>query len=424
MKRIMCSCIMFNMILIKLFSQVFNNDKNTEETNGGTANRIAAVSVSGLKRTKPHVLENPLQKFIGMDEQDADINEVYAVIEDTGILEPQSIEIVNNQDGEGKILKIRVREKWSILFGPYFNISSNNWSAGGAVYDTNSFGLKDTMLVMGMYGKNEWAAHAAYTNTPDAIGRFGFIIDGLFSSKDNENKNQTGDAVLRRFNTFTVNPSFSLMYSLTDLLTPSLGVSYRYSMLQSIENPLNAPEDGIQAITITPGIGIRHSSWDGYLLSEKSMVIKYNYGIVFEDSAVHSVSLDAKFKHSIVPGFRLVSKAALLFSSPSAAPYFETSPVSAINILPSTYSAANYAGISLGLEKYLFKFPWGTFALSLAYQVVYSDGELLRSQFDHGPAVFLQMYFRRLAVPGIALGTAYNVDKNYFEFVFNIGIGF
>jgi hypothetical protein len=422
-KRTICFFVIFNVAVLRLFSQGLNDNEN-EKNNGETVNRITAISVLGLKRTKPHIIENPLQKFIGMDEQDVDVNKVYAVIEDVWVLEPLTIDITDNEEGTGKTLVVTVREKWSLLAGPYFNAGSGGWSAGAVVFEANAFGIKDTMLAMGIYGKSEWSAHLAYTSTPDAAGGFGFIIDWLLHFQNNEKTDQTVDKIFRRFNTLTINPSVSVMYSLTDLLTPSLCVSYRNSLLRETENPLNDPEDGIQAVTITPGIGIRHSSWDGYLLSEKSADLNYNYSIGVGSKDMHSVTLDAMIQHSIVPGFRVASKVGLLFSSSSDVPYFEKPPVSAINILPITYSAANYAGLSLGLEKHLFKFRYGTVAASLVYQIVYSDGEFLRNQFDHGPAFFAQWYFSRLAVPGLALGGAYNVAKRHFEFAFSTGVNF
>jgi hypothetical protein len=36
----------------------------------------------------------------------------------------------------------------------------------------------------------------------------------------------------------------------------------------------------------------------------------------------------------------------------------------------------------------------------------------------------LQMYFSGLAIPGVGLGGAYNVDKNTWQFAFNVGMLF
>jgi outer membrane protein assembly factor BamA len=71
-------------------------------------NQITAISISGLKRTKPYIVERLLQKFIGRNAADVDINEVIAVIESTGILEPVSVELIDNQDGSGITLLVTI----------------------------------------------------------------------------------------------------------------------------------------------------------------------------------------------------------------------------------------------------------------------------------------------------------------------------
>jgi hypothetical protein len=60
---------------------------------GGT---ITDVAVSGLQRTKPHVVTNPLRKFAGIDERALDVNDVFAVVKHIGIVEPLSAEVVDH----------------------------------------------------------------------------------------------------------------------------------------------------------------------------------------------------------------------------------------------------------------------------------------------------------------------------------------
>jgi hypothetical protein len=63
-------------------------------------------------------------------------------------------------------------------------------------------------------------------------------------------------------------------------------------------------------------------------------------------------------------------------------------------------------------------------ALAAAYEVVYSNGAILDHQFDHGPVAMLQVYFSKLAFPGMGAGAAYNADKNKWQIAFNIGMSF
>ena len=418
MKRIVCVFVVFIEFLLPGFSQT-GEDHNSINQN---KNVITSISILGLKRTKLYVIEKYLQKFIGRTEDDVDSNEVYVTINETNVLEPISIEITDNETENGKTLLVTVKEKWTVFPVPFFSINSGRWSVGGALVDTNAFGVMDMVNIGGDYGSDSWSLNLIYMKMPKTVGDFGFTILGMFKHQDTENTEQTGNDVLQRFNNITINPKVSMSYKLTELITTSFDVSYHYIRLTDTENPVNAPLDGIHSIGLSPRISLRKSTWDGYLISEKNVSLGYNYKFIIGADNAQSVSLNGVFNHPIIPGFLMTVKSGILFSSSS--PFFESKPISPINILSSKYSALNYAAASVGLKKYILKFGLGTVSIAAAYQAAYSHGVFLEHQFDHGPVVTAQMYFSRLAIPGVGLGAAYNVSKNSFQLAANIGLFF
>jgi hypothetical protein len=418
MKRAFMVLAVCTAVLTGLFSQELADNSRGEQ-------RITAVSVIGLKRTKPYIAETPLQKFIGMDADSIDNNEVIAVVKSTGVIEPLSVEIIDNQEGNGKTLVVTVKEKWTIFPIPIISVNSSGWSAGGVLADANAFGLKDMMMVMGIFGTGDLTASVMYINTPDRIGAFGWNVMGFFSLQENETTDQTGERILQLYNSMSINPTIGLSYSWREHITPSLSLSYRYVGLRDTDNPINAPENGVHALTLSPSINIRYNSWDGYFLNDKNASLKYNYTFVINDEDVHSVSINAAFNHSLIPGFRFTAKSGMTFAAPSASPFFESSSASIpVSILAQRYSAHHIAGLSLGLEKYLLKFKFGMLSVSAAYQGVYSYSSVLEHQADHGAAAMLQMYFSGVALPAMGLGGAYNVDKNIWQYAFNVGMSF
>jgi hypothetical protein len=108
------------------------------------------------------------------------------------------------------------------------------------------------------------------------------------------------------------------------------------------------------------------------------------------------------------------------------APILQESPPSTaqVSILPSGYRARNYAGTSLGLEKYIFKFSSGTLSALLSWQAVWSDGSILKNQADQGIAGGISFYLSRLAIPALAVGGAYNITAHYFQGSFSLGMSF
>ncbi|GAB6393483.1 MAG: BamA/TamA family outer membrane protein [Treponematales bacterium] len=409
-------------LALPLFPEEPGNAESARQADA-ESDRVTAISVSGLKRTKRYVVETPLQKFMGRRETEINRNDVYAIVKETGVLEPESVEIVDNEDSGGKVLKITVREKWAFVPIPFFSADSSGWSLGGAITDANAFGIKDSIVVMGNYDSGSWMAGLMYFHSAKAVGSLGWQVIAVFASREEEAVDQTGEETLRRFSMTALSPSFGLSYPLSESFTASVNVSYRNMMMRESEDALHAPENGVQAITLNPGISVRRSSWDGYFLSENSVSLKYEYTAILGGDDVQAASFSAAVNHSLVPGLRLISRSGVAAAVPSASPLFESSPSSAgVNILPMKFSARNFAGVSLGLEQYLHKFPFGTLSLTAVYQAVYSHSDLLPHQFDHGAAAMLRLYLSRLALPGMGFGVSYNVDKDVFQYAFNVGM--
>jgi hypothetical protein len=128
------------------------------------------------------------------------------------------------------------------------------------------------------------------------------------------------------------------------------------------------------------------------------------------------------FEKSIVPGFRTSIRSGLLWE-PLVPVLFESPPSAAeVAILPRSFSARHYAGLSLGLEKYLFTMSFGTCSVLTAWQMVYSHGSILKDQFDYGISGAVFFYMSKLAIPALGVGAAYNIPAEYFQFSFSLGM--
>ncbi|GHV93756.1 hypothetical protein AGMMS50293_00760 [Spirochaetia bacterium] len=409
-------------VVLILFILIIGVPAFSQSANGESG-VITSISISGLKRTKLHVAENPLRRFVGQEAASLDTDQVRAVVLDTGILEPLLVEIRDaaaETAGE-KILFIEVREKWAIFPVPVFFIGSGSMLAGAAFYDANAFGLNQKMAVAGMYQTGGWIATALYMVPPDSAGSFGWIANVLYIESERRDGNQKNET-LRRFNTRSVSAGGILQYRFTETLTGAFRLSYMNVQLRDTAAPLLAPPEGAQVISMAPEFSARRSSWDGYLLSEESASIGYTFVQGFPSPSVHSLSLRGVYEKSILPGFRTNFRFGLLYKN-EAPLLFESGPhEAAVNILPSSFSARHYAGLSLGLEKYLFRFSFGTVSALGSWQMAWSNGPLLGDSFDYGVMGSLFFYMSRLAIPAMGFGLAYNIPAEYFQFSFSIGM--
>ncbi|MDR1931946.1 MAG: hypothetical protein LBQ57_03880 [Spirochaetales bacterium] len=387
------------------------------------AGLVTEISISGLERTRDHVARYHLKKFIGREAAGLDFDEVKAAVLDTGMLEPLSVELEAKPGGEGYILKVTVEEKWAIIPLPMFNYSSDSLTAGGIIVDTNAFGLGDTFAIGGTYMTEGWNVLALYEHKPSQDYVPGWEFGGLYSREERRDTNQK-DEDIRRFKLDAIIASFGLSYALSDNLTASIAFLFQQGTLLDSGDPLLAPADDARAMGLSPALSWEESSWDGYLLSRRNATLKYDWTAGIDFPSFYAVSLEAIYEKSLIPGFRLNLQSGIVYS-PNATVFFEKDPSAAlVDILPDTFAARSYAGLSLGLEKYLYRFSWGTLSLLTAYQAVWSEGSILGEELDQGAAGFLRLYLSKIALPALGIGMAYNVSSGYRRMVISLGISF
>ncbi|MDR1930457.1 MAG: hypothetical protein LBQ44_07495 [Treponema sp.] len=389
------------------------------EPDGGgqlSSGPITSVEVSGLKRTKPRITDYALEKFIGREGETLDLNEVKAAVIDTGVLEPVSVELVRGE--EGLILTVQVEEKWSLFPIPIATITSGGANFGLLLMDTNAGGLKDQAAVGGMYGSDGWMAMLMYRNTPDRRGFPGWNAAFFYNRRNQGNQSRWGET-LRSYEAVLLSGRLGLDYPLTDHLNLSFNLSL--TDLAITKRLFNAPESGYRTIGFAPGLSLRYSNWDGYLLSERSLSFAYGYKLALEGSSGHEFQIRGNYGVSLVPGFLLKLRGGGVLR-----PGGDALSESALyqGILPANFYALNYAAVQGGLEKYLFKFRMGTLSATASWQFVLSSSLLSGLNFDHGPAGGIRFYLSRLAIPALDFGAAYNMVTGIPQFSLNLGMGF
>jgi len=379
----------------------------------GAEEVVTQVEFQGLKRTKPAAVMRHMRPFLGRPAESILPTEVYAAVLDTGILEPLSYTI------EGGVLRVEVREKWSFFPLPIIAISSSRTSYGGFLIDTNAFGLTDKFFLGGMYnGGSNWMAMASYSHTPLQEGFPGWGLSGRFARQERKDADQKNNT-FRRADIQAFGGSLGLSYPLANIFHASLIFSYEDVRRQNSDFP--GPETLRQG-TIAAGFGARTVEWDGFFLSERSVGVGYGYTLGTE--SFQTIRASGVFEMPLFPSFRLRLKAGAVHGIETPA-FFEYSPKEArVDILPGSFKAHTLAGLSGGIEQFLYRFSFGILSIQASYQGVWSWSPALGNSLDHGVAGLLSVYLSRLAVPALGLGLCYNVEADYLQFAFNMGMSF
>ena len=276
------------------FLMAQNNDIDSHE-------RIAAISINGLRRTRLSTAERPLQKFIGLEASQVNFDEVWAEVLALGVLEPISVEI------DGQTLVVTVREKWAIFPIPLAMGNSSGFSFGLAVLDNNAFGLNDTLAFGGVYHPESWMAAIAYLhNSPG--GRIpGWNSRVVYSRGERSDRDQNNHD-LRRFELDEISIRAALNFPLlenSDFLIASPQFYFDNIFLRNSEKAMNGPTEELRLFSIGSELALRKNSWDGYLLSQEAASLRYSYRTTFTGTSYHSIRFRGTWEKSLIPGFRL-----------------------------------------------------------------------------------------------------------------------
>jgi hypothetical protein len=303
--------------------------------------------------------------------------------------------------------------------------SSGNTVFGLFLMDVNAFGQRDQMSVGAIYGSSGFSGLAMYNHTPNRAGLPGWNAAVSYGHRESEDLDRY-ETVHRRYSTNQFRLSLGINYPFNNLFSGSTSLSFTNISLAENENPLNPPEKGAMLLGFSPSLSLRRSSWDGFLLSQQSLSLRYGYNYALLGSSFHQVDIRGVFEQSFIPGFRAGLRAGLVWRShgdTSTNTLFEYSPQSVnINILPQGFSARNYASLSAGLEKHLIQFRWGSLSALGSWQSVFSYGSISGEQFDHGPSGGLRLYLSRVALPAMSLNFAYNMNSGLYQAGFNLGM--
>ncbi|GHV86110.1 hypothetical protein AGMMS50230_17180 [Spirochaetia bacterium] len=392
---------------------------------------ITSIEVIGLKRTKPHVARYPLEQFLGREGADLNLNEVEAAVRNTGILEPVLVELAKAADSGadgGLALRVTVEEKWSIFPVPLVMAGSGETSFGLFLADTNAFGLRDQAVLGGIYGSSGWRAMAMYNLTADRRGLPDFTSLVMYNRRERKDSDRE-KRIYRQYTADELRLSLGLQYPFTRHLSGSITTSFTSISLARNDPPqvstlVEIPERGAKLLALGPVLTLRYSTWDGFLLSQQSLSLRYSYSFALEGTSLQTVEFQGVYEQSLTPGFRLFVRSGALWKT-GEDPLMEEGPQKAqVDILPRQFSARQYAGFSAGLEKYLFKAKYGTLSVLGAWQGVFSRGPISGTEFDHGPSGGIRFYLSRLALPALGAGVAYNMNSGLFQFTFSLGMGF
>ncbi|MCL1993556.1 MAG: BamA/TamA family outer membrane protein [Spirochaetes bacterium] len=381
---------------------------------------VVGVEVTGLRRTREHIILYPLQRFVGMPAAEIDFAEVRGAVLDTGVLDTVSEELVQTEDG--LILYVTVWEMWSIFPAPvFFMTGGGDFNFGFFFADANAFGARHMMVLGGMYGTFGWMGMTLFQYRPTRSGLPELLFLTIYQDSDVRNLDRY-ETVHRRYSTSSLRFLFGIEQPLSENLSVFFNTRLNHLTIREDEASFNHPQSGATHLRFNPGVSLQTRSRDAYFLSVQGLSLGYYYNWGIPGNSFHEVEFQGVFERPIAYRLRWSIRSGAVWRSGSD-PLAEDGPQSAqVHILPGRFSAMHYAGLSLGMERVIARFNWGFFTVLGSMQSVFSYGPIGGRQFDWGPTGELRMYLTRLPLPAFGLNTAYNVSSRRFQLSITVGM--
>ena len=358
---------------------------------------ITDIQVQGLKRTKPAVLLEKLEKFKGIDSSDLDKKKLEAELEKTQLFSLSDAKV------SGSTLHITVEEKFSLLPIPFAYAASDSWGGGLVVVDNNAFGLMDQAAAGGFITSSGWRAMAGYSHIQKAHSPFGWNISANGGKSKTRVRDDDGDLLLSYDNS-----TFSASAGLNRRLSPWLKASVSSGVdICDVDDESPASE---LVIPLTASLTASTASWDGTFLNTIYLTtsVTYNFSQWHSDNYC-TLAAKAGYQQHLVQRLRLIAQGGLFHSPDVPVVFAKNQSAVQVCLLNNACRASSMVGAGAGFEWGIANTRFGVPSLYIQYQTIWADSIMSDDFFGHGPVAGFKFYLKKIAFPAVDIFTAYNV---------------
>lgn len=357
---------------------------------------ITDIQVQGLKRTKPEVLLEKLEKFKGIDSSAFDKKKLEAELEKTQLFSLTDASI------SGSTLHITVEEKFALLPIPFAYLSSDSWGGGLVVMDSNAFGIMDQAAVGGFITSSGWRVLASYSHIQKEHSPFGWNLAVNGGKSKTKIRNDEGDLLLSYDNQV-----FGASAGINRRLTPWLKGSVSSGVnICDVDGGDPASE---MVIPLTASLTASTASWDGTFLNTTYLTTSATYNFSQWHDNYCTLAAKAGYEQHLVQRLRLIAQAGVYHSPDVPVVFSPNQNAAQVYLLSSACRVSSIAGAGAGLEWGIANTRFGVPSLYIQYQTVWAEGIMSDNIFGHGPVAGFKFYLKKIAFPAVDIFTVYNV---------------
>ena len=358
---------------------------------------ITDIEVQGLRRTKPAVMQEMLEKFKGIDSENFDKRRLEAELQKTQLFSLVDASV------SGSTLHITVEEKFSLLPIPFAYAASDSWGGGLVVLDNNAFGIMDQAAVGGFITFESWRALAGYSHIQKPHSFLGWSVSANGGKSKTRVRDDDGDLLLTYKNS-----AFNGSVGVNKRIAPWLKASIS-SGVEICDVDDHSPASQM-VIPLTVALTASTASWDGTFLNTTYISASATYSFSqWQSDNYCTIAAKAGYQQHLVQRLRLIAQGGAFHSPDVPVVFAKNQGAAQVCVLNNAYRASSMVGAGAGLEWGIANTRWGVPSLYAQYQVIWADGILSDDTIGHGPVAGFKFYLKKFAFPAVDIFTAYNV---------------
>ena len=294
--------------------------------------------------------------------------------------------------------------------------------------DVNAFGRKDMFMLGGFFSSSSKTAMASVSKQPKDNGIPGFSIF-VSGSKSSPEINDLEDDMFFKYEALSCGVGISIIEKIGEHFSFSNGFNFKYLSTDDDSDFPDAEPEPIQAVATSLSFGYSKSDWNGIFMSTNSAAISAEFGLTDSEDKDFRYPMGFSFsiaeQHPIfTPRLRMYQKISGYYGRKNHISAWKSGSAGSVSILPGSFVTERIIGGNVGFEIAVKKFSWGMISIYSDYQIVYTQNIDDKYKFEHGPNGGARFYLAKIAFPAIAMGLAYNVPHNRWQFSAAMGVSF
>ena len=383
---------------------------------------VVAVTVEGLRRTRPGVVQQWIACAVGKPLSSCDLAAIRERLYRLAIF--SSVEITVDDRPAGAAVVIHVEEKWTLYPVPMLWYSPETQVAGLILAEGNLLGYNKGLAIGGVWSNLGWYALAGYNDPNVAYTNLWGDVHAFVGSGTVENDAPHG-SVEQSYQMTRFDLECALGWTLWDRLSPTWNGALRVARVGAA--PVPGSEHATDQTVAVQGLQLIYSNQryrdlydEGLRLSAE---VQHGFPLDARSSAYDAAIFDAKLARP-APAIGFLDARAHAFVGSMPVVFEERlGGLDGSRTLPGNglVAADRYGSLALA-----WQVPVLTVSAGTASAVVFAElGRYARNAEPAvtygGPGAGLRLYLRRVAIPAVGVDLGYEAGSRRISFSIAVG---